>query len=380
MGLDLLKPLAFALGVLVVAGTWGSLLRTLVLPRGSSSRLSMVVGQILVRRLFLWLARRAESYEVKDRILSSAAPIALLAALLTWLSLFIIGYALMLWSIDLSPLEALREAGSSIFTLGFSTTTSPGATVIDFLAAITGLLAVALEIAYLPVLYSAFNRRETLVTVLQSRAGSPAWGPEILARHQLVNIVDSLPALYSDWERWAADVGESHANYTVLVWFRSPHPFRSWVLALLAVLDSAALYQALSPDRVPSEARLCLRMGFTCLRDIATALRIPYDADPFPEDPIELTYEEFTQGVERLEVIGFPMERSAEEAWPHFRGWRVNYESIAYRLADLVVAAPGPWGGTRRELPGLTISPERPANRRPGDPRDEGRPKGHTGF
>src|SRR6202042_2948825 len=101
---------------------------------------------------------------------------------------------------------------------------------------------------------------------LESRAGSPAWGPELLARHRLVGIVDQLPSLYADWERWAADVAESHTTYPVLIYFRSSRPLDSWVLSLLAILDSAALYLALAPSRAPSEARLCLRMGYTCLR------------------------------------------------------------------------------------------------------------------
>jgi hypothetical protein len=167
---------------------------------------------------------------------------------------------------------------------------------------------------------------------------------------------------------------ESHTTYTVLLWFRSPHPLRSWVLGLLAVMDSAALYASLAPSTVPAEARLCLRMGFTCLRNIAEVLQIPYDPDPFPDDPIQLTYEEFLGGVARVRELGFPMERTAEEAWPHFRGWRVNYESIAYALADAVVAPPGPWSGPRSHLPGMAIVPQRPANRRPED-RMESRPK-----
>ncbi|HEX2235616.1 MAG TPA: hypothetical protein VHK89_05025 [Actinomycetota bacterium] len=377
----IVSPLAFAAGMAIVLGTAGSLIRTLVLPRGLASRLSVLVGRSVVRRSFLLAARVADSYETKDRILAASAPMALLSVLLAWLTLFVIGYSLMFWAVvDVTLPDALREVGSSTFTLGFTTTESYAATVIDFVAAGTGLVAIALEIAYLPVIYSAFNRRETLVTMLQSRAGSPAWGPEILARHQMVNIVDSLRELYNEWEAWAADVAESHANYPVLVWFRSPHPLRSWIVGLLAVMDSAALYLALSPSRAPSEARLCLRMGFNCLRDIAEAVGIPFDVDPFPEDPIELTFEEFAAGVRRAEEVGFPLERTPEEAWVHFRGWRVNYEAIAYRIADAVVAPPGPWSGRRAFLPDMAIAPQRPPNRRPEDPEDEGRPRGHRGF
>jgi hypothetical protein len=110
---------------------------------------------------------------------------------------------------------------------------------------------------------------------------------------------------------------------------------------------------------------MCVRMGFTCLRRIASTLRWTYDPDPLPDAPLQLTFEEFEFAVELLATTGFPMERSAEEAWPHFRGWRVNYESIAYRLADRVVAPRAPWSGERRHLSESLQMPVRPPHRAP---------------
>ena len=142
---------------------------------------------------------------------------------------------------------------------------------------------IALEIAYLPALYNAFAARETEVTLLDARRGAPAWGPEILARHYWLDTMDELPPLYLDWERWAAAVSESHANYPALIWFRSPVSRRSWLVGLVAMMDSAALYHAVSPDQTPQQARLCLSMGIRCLRSMARALQIPFDADPLPD-------------------------------------------------------------------------------------------------
>jgi len=149
--------------------------------------------------------------------------------------------------------------------------------VVNITAAATGLVIVALQIAYLPALYDTFNRRETLVTLLESRAGTPAWGPELLARHQLVNIQGNLPALYADWERWSGRR------------CRDPHHLsRSPIPAFPAspeLLDRGADRRARrrcpaprrQPRRGPAEARLCMRMGFTCLRDIARVAGIPFD-------------------------------------------------------------------------------------------------------
>lgn len=369
--IGVLEVLSFATGLLIVLGTSGSAIRTLVLPRSVASRLAQLVGHRLVYRALLRLSYGFKSYESKDRLLAYAAPLSLLAVLAGWMLAFLVGFALLIWPFThASLLQSLRESGSSLLTLGFAQQNRVGPTIMYLLAGFSGLVVIALQIAYLPVLYGAFNRRETLVTMLQSRAGAPAWGPEILARAQLVNITDELRHLYAEWERWAAEVMESHTTYTILIWFRSPHPLRSWVIALLAALDSAAMFHALSPSKAPPEARLFLRMGFTCLRNIAEVLRIPYDPDPFPDDPIELGFDEFKAAVDRLERSGFPMERTPEEAWPHFKGWRVNYEAVAYALADVVVAPPGPWSGPRTHLPNLAIVPQRPANRSPDNPQE----------
>jgi hypothetical protein len=124
----------------------------------------------------------------------------------------------------------------------------------------------------------------------------------------------------------------------VLVYFRSPRPLRSWVIGLLAVMDSAALYLALAPGRAPSEARLCLRMGYRCLREVAGTLRIPVDDDPKPDDPLQLSRGEFEDAVAYIRSSGFPVERGAAEAWPDFQGWRVNYERVAIALAEVTNA------------------------------------------
>lgn len=357
----------FVLGLAIVLATWSSVLRTLVVPRGLTSRLTALVTRC-TRGAFDLIAGRMRAYERKDRLLVAQGPALLLALLVTWIALFLVGFWLMFFSIvEVSALDAWRMAGAAVFTLGNATTPTFATSAIAFGAATTGLLVVALQVAYLPTLYAAFNRRETLVTLLQSRAGAPAWGPELLARHHIVNILDSLPGFFAEWENWCADLAESHTNYPVLVTFRSPHPMRSWIVGLLAVMDAAALRLALNPSARNSEARLCLRMGFTSLRDICAANDIPYDPDPHPDDPIALTYEEFLDGVARLQAVGYEIERAPEEAWPHFKGWRVNYERQCYALAAVVEAVPAVWSGPRRGDPEQLL-PVTPANRTPSVP------------
>lgn len=363
-----MRALAVVLGLVIVVGVTSSVVRTLVVPRVLKSKLTETTLALTLAP-FRLIARRSGSYESRDRILAWAGPLSIVVTLLVWLAGYLVGYTLMLYGLSAMQLTtALREGGSSLFTLGFASTDRGQLTFVDFFAAASGPIVIGLLIGYLPTLYGAYNRRETEVTRLESRAGEPNWGPEILARHANVGAVDNLADLFLDWERWSADLSESHTNYPVLVWIRSARPWRHWLIGQIAVMDAAALQLALAPSLAQGRARICLRMGFVTLRDIAGVAGIAFDPDPDPDDPIALPFDDFVAGVERAKALGFPAQLSPEEAWPHFRGWRNNYESIAYALANLLDAPPALWTGPRRGgLP--AVPPHAPVNRQPGQPR-----------
>jgi hypothetical protein len=364
--MSVVRGIVAALGLVLVLVTLASVLRTLIIPRGAYSKFGRLVDRI-VDMGFLLLTKRVGSYEERDEILAAQAAVYLVTLLAAWLAAFLIGFAFLLWPSTQDMARAFRESGSSMFTLGFVPAGGNGSTTLDVIAAAVGLFTVAAQIGYLPTLYAAFNRRETDVALLGARAGSPPWGPELLARTKYGmygNLSDDLPAFYTTWERWAADVAESHANYPILMRFRSPQPLSSWLIGLIAVMDSAALMLAVAPSRDRYEPRLCLRMGFTCLQQLGRAVGIRTESDPDPDGEIQLTFEEFEAGVRRLVDVGFETERSAAEAWPHFRGWRVNYERVAYALAYATDAVPAYWTGPRRWAH-EPMPPVRPPNRLP---------------
>src|SRR6202453_1142249 len=370
----LVRVVAGVIGAIIVLATGWSVLGTLVVPRRIRSRIPRTVF-IVNRSVFHFLTDRIDSYELRDRILAFQAPVQLIGQVVAWLALYQLGFGLLMWPLvgdgDLG--NAMEQAGSALCTLGFLVPHTSGGAALDPLAALAGLGTVALQIGYLPTLYAAFTRREGLVTMLDSRAGVPSWGPELLARTHYglgsgVSAMGELPELFDEWERWSADVSESHATYLALVNFRSPRPLSSWVTAQLAILDGAALYLSLVPDAPGAvSARLCLRGGFTCLNTIARArgFAIPDEADP--NDGIVLTYQEFVEAIERLARVDFHLERSNEEAWVDFVGWRVNYEAAAYALARAIDAPPALWSGPRRH-PLPEISPLRPLTLRAGKP------------
>ena len=274
---------------------------------------------LATRTVFRFFADRTSSYERRDRILAIQAPVQLIGQVVAWLALYQLGFGLLMWSSGNGGLgSAMEQTGSALCTLGFLVPHTSAGAALDPLAALAGLGTVALQIGYLPTLYAAFNRRETLITMLDSRAGVPSWGPELLARTHYglgsgVSAVAQLPELFEAWEQWSADVSESHSTYVTLIWFRSPRPLSSWVTAQLAILDAAALYLALLPEGSDLiQARLCLRGGFTCLGNIARAIGIPIQLDAEPSDGISLSYDDFVGAIDRLRRVDYPIERSLE--------------------------------------------------------------------
>lgn len=361
---ELTRWLAFTLGLVVVVGTGISMLKHLVVPRRAWSLLPFAVTTVVTGG-FRFVVRRLRSYDLADRFLGFLGPVVVVATLMAMLAAFVLGFTLLLAPFEsISVPDALRESGSSVTTLGFESTRYPGPSVIDVVAGATGLIVVALTIAYLPTLYSIIRDRERLVKKLEGRAGSPTWGPQVLICHHTQGALECLPAFFADWENWAAEVADTHTKYPVLVTFRLPRAPNHWVLSLLAVLDAAALDLSLRPSAARPEARLVLQMGRRCLRDLAGPTGAPSDTGE-PDAGLWLTEGAFADAVRRLSEAGYPLERSAAEAWPEFRSYRLSYEAIAIHIADRVVAPPTRWSGPRTLFPDLEPLPYRPPGPQP---------------
>jgi hypothetical protein len=358
-------------GVFLVVVDSISVVGTLIVPRPVGGRLTVWVDR-LVHALFELLTAPVADYRRRDRVLAAEAATVLICQLLAWLGIAYLGFALILWPFQPDGItHAFDTTGPAMWFIGDSSATGSVERLVQYAAGLFGLTTLTLQIAYLPTLYSAFNRRETDVALLNARAGVPSWGPELLARTHYAlgsgeSTIGTLPDFYEQWERWAADIAESHTTYLPLVRFRSPRPLSSWVTALLAVLDSAAMYLALSPESAPTvKARLCLRSGFECFNQIARALGATVPDDPDPSMGISLTYDDFLKGIKHMRKVDFPIERDPADAWPDFLGWRVNYEQAAYAVARAVDAVPALWSGPRRH-PSEPILPFRPLPGRPG--------------
>jgi hypothetical protein len=348
--MPILQILIFLLGFFIVIGTLLSAVRTFVVPRSQQDFLSRVVF-VVVRFFFNLANKTTRTYAARDSILAFYAPIALLMLVPVWLALITFGYACMFWVAGApTGYEAFRESGSALLTLGFAPVDGLIPTLMSFTEAMLGLILIALLIAYLPSIYSAFQRRELAVTLLEVRAGSPPSAVEMIERFHRIHGFDRLTEMWQRWEEWFAEIEESHTSLAALVFFRSPVPRRHWVTAAGAVLDGAALAAStLDLPRNP-QAELCIRAGFLALRAIADFFNFPYDSNPKPTDPISITRAEYDAVYNRLASEGIPIKPDRDQAWRDFAGWRVNYDSVLLALAQLTQAPVAPWSSDRAPL------------------------------
>ena len=341
------RTLVFGGGVFIALWTVMSALRTTVLPRSAQVMISRWVYRS-VRRLFFVFAPPSRPFAARDRILALYGPTSLLALPIVWLILIGLAYSMMFWALDTaSYVDALALSGSSITTLGFVAASSTTEQLLAFTEAGWGLILVTLMITFLPSIYSAFSRRETQVALLEVRAGNPPSAVTMLARASQIGWLDKLTETWLDWERWFAEIEESHTTFPVLAFFRSPQPQRSWVTASGTVLDAASLYVACVDGVSIGPAGVCIRSGFLTLRRLADFFGIDFERDSAPDDPISISRAEFDEAWAQLDEAGLTLKADQDAAWRDFAGWRVNYDTVLLALAEVTVAPYAPWSSDR---------------------------------
>jgi len=323
-----------------------SAIRTTVLPRSAQVAISRWEFGTM-RRLFEAIVR-SDEFAARDRAMALYGPTSLIALPLVWLILIGLAYSLMFWSLDTSSFaDAIGLSGSSLTTLGFVPAESLAEQLLAFTEAGWGLILVALMITFLPSIYSTFSRREAQVAMLEVRAGDPPSAVEMLLRHHRIGWLENMDNTWIDWERWFAEMEESHTTFPILAFFRSPQPQRSWVTASGTVLDAGALYASCLDGVRVGPAGVCIRSGFLTLRNLADFFGIDFDPDPSRGDPISISRVEFDEAWARMEEAGMPLKADRDQSWEDFSGWRVNYDAVLLALAEITMAPYAPWSSDR---------------------------------
>ncbi|HEY0520474.1 MAG TPA: hypothetical protein VGC84_13350 [Ilumatobacteraceae bacterium] len=342
------QVLAAIAGAALVVWTLAAALRTVVVPRAIVPSLTRFhfVG---LRKIFNRFAGPGKTFASRDRTMSLYAPIALVTLPGLWVLLVLCGFTSIFWGSGIRPLsEALATSGSSLFTLGFVRPRGTARIALAFIEAGFGLGLVSLMISYLPTIYGAFSRREALVGMLEVRAGLPPSPAELLTRFTRIGWLDRIDAdVFERWESWFVDIEESHTSQPSLVFFRSPHPERSWITAAGCVLDTAAIVSSTLDRPYNASCDVMIRSGYLALRRIADSFQIHYTADPNPTDPTSISRREFDLLCVELRALDVPLKHDLDQAWRSFNGWRVNYDEVLVRLCALTMAPPAKWSSDR---------------------------------
>jgi len=284
----------------------------------------------------------------RESILSYLGPLSLLALFGFWAVLFVFGFALLLWGLAL-PLNApdkvisfttyLYLSGTTFFTLGLGDITPlPGVARLLVVSEVAlGFIFLALVISYVPVIYQAFSRRELRISLLDSRAGSPATAAELLRRNHAGKNVEELRLLLRDWEVWCADILESHLSYPILAYYRSQHDQQSWVEALTVILDTSALILTGIDGLADEPARFTFAMARHAVVDLALVIGIP------PTTGVNrLSAAEFAHLRDVLAASGIHL-REGTATEQKLAALRETYEPFVSALADRMLVSLPPW-------------------------------------
>ncbi len=303
-----MQVVAGILGAVLCLGVALDAFHTIILPRRPSGRLRITrFFYILTWTPWVAIADRVRNKKVREQFYSTFGPGSLIVLLVVWATILTAGFALLSYGLG-SPFEDklsgiggwppwlarlrmdLYVSGTTLFTLGLGDVVprTHAARVLLVLESGTGLGFFAMVIGYLPVIYQAFSRREISVAMLDARAGSPPTATELLRRHGFDGGQRELIAVLSEFERWAAEILESHISYPVLCMYRSQHDNQSWLGALVAIMDTCALVittiQAEDSGGAVRQAQLTFAMARHALIDLGHVFHMEKKAEALARD------------------------------------------------------------------------------------------------
>jgi len=327
--------------------------QTIILPRRATGRFRLThIFYASTWRPWVFVTNWMPNPKKRETSYSYYGPMSLIFLLVVWAAMLVIGFALIYYALG-NPftdpaqgagfLSDLYVSGTTIFTLGLGDVTPHKGWVRELviLEAGTGFGFLAVVMGYFPVLYGAFSRREVSISLLDARAGSPPTAAELMRRHAYDGGEAALALLLVEWERWSAELLESHISYPLLCYFRSQHNNQSWISALTAVLDTSALMIAGIEGREARQAQLTFAMARHAVVDLAQV----FGLDPVINMPDRLPPERYIQLYDHLcqSGVGVCRDRHSAESMARLGEMRSLYEGYAQALSDYLRMPLPPW-------------------------------------
>jgi hypothetical protein len=343
-------PGAFAAGVAIFLIVIWDAFEAIILPRRVTRRFRL--ARLFYRttwRTWKFAVRFVPSRKSREALLSFYGPISLLILIGVWAVGLVLGFALMQYGAGSALILTgapprfatdLYFSGTTFFTLGLGDIVprSGLARALVVTEAGFGFGFLAAIIGYLPFIYGSFSNREVNISLLDSRAGTPPTAGELLRRHSYPHGLDALRELLKEWERWAAELMESHLSYPVLAYFRSQHDNQSWISSLTAILDTCALVMAGVEGTCKRQAELTFAIARHAVVDLSQVfLTAPR---PLPQD--RLPAQELRRIRDVLAQHGLKLRDDAE-ADGRLAELRDMYEPYIYALAGFLNQSLPPW-------------------------------------
>jgi hypothetical protein len=345
-----MRIFTFMAGVVCLFAALFDAFQTIILPRRATGRFRLTrIFYISTWRPWVFFTKRIRDLRKRESAFSYYGPMSLIFLLAMWAAAMTVGFALIYFALGSPFTDSLEGAGfrsdlyvsgTTIFTLGLGDVTPHRGWVrfVVILESGTGLGLLAVVMGYFPVLYSAFSRREVSISLLDARAGSPPTAAELLRRHAYEGGESALGLLLVEWERWSAELLESHISYPLLCYFRSQHSNQSWISALTAVLDTSALLIAGVQGHEARQAQLTFAMARHALVDLSQIFSLtPVNnaRDRLPAARYEQLYNLLCQSGVSVCRDGHSFER--------LRDMRALYEGYAEALSNHLCMPLPPW-------------------------------------
>jgi hypothetical protein len=342
-------------GLIIIVIVLLDAFETVVLPRRVTRQFRLTAW--FYRRTWVpWrsIAGRIAVPSRQQNFLGYFGPLSLLLLMFFWAGGLIFGFALLQQGIGgheqlgkepLSFGRILYHSGETFFTLGYGdiVPTTAAARALSVLEAGMGFAFLGVVIGYIPVVYASFSRREIQISMLDARAGSPPTAAELLVRlagRSEGAGVDQrvLDEVLRDWERWSAELLESHISYPVLSFFRSQHSNQSWLGALTTMLDVSSLILTGIEGVHPGQAKLTFAMARHAAVDLAQVVNARYD----PQVPDRLPEDDFKSLRDTLAEAGLQL-RSDELSQEKLARLRSMYELYVHSTAKNLMLSLPPW-------------------------------------
>lgn len=292
-------PGAFAAGLIIFLVVIWDAFEAIILPRRVTRRFRLTrLFYRILWTLWKWAAAAVPSRKARETLLGFFGPISLLILVAVWAIGLVLSFGLMQYGAgsalhfsDTRPsfwMDAYLS-GTTFFTLGIGDVV-PRSSFARFLVVAEsgfGFGFLAAVIGYLPFIYGSFSKREASISLLDSRAGSPPTAGELLRRHSDKYGQEALQKLLEEWERWSAELMESHLSYPVLAFFRSQHDNQSWISSLTAILDACALVKVGIDGTCARQAELTFAISRHAVVDLSQVFGTPPKAVPENRLPAE---------------------------------------------------------------------------------------------